>query len=364
MSWRNRVASLLDRLGVLEAALRARGRVGLPLLTVLTYHRVSDPDPGAASSDAHGMRDFDPGVIDATLGEFDEQIAMLSRSFSLVSVAQLHAYFTAGRPLPQNPALITFDDGYLDCHDQALPILKRHGAAAVFFVSTKYITDRTLFWWDRISYLVKKTTRERMRLAYPLPLDLDVAGDRGFAVKTLLRIVKDCYDLDLERFLRELTEASGVAWNPEIERGFADALLMRWEHVHALRAAGMDVQSHTRTHRILQTLPAAQLAAELRESRAELEAELREPIRAVAYPVGYSIAAEPRIRAAVRDAGYSLGFSNGSGINLLSGGADPLDLHRIAVESSVPSSYFRAAVTFPLFAHKQRVHQRRGIIRS
>ena len=46
---------------------------------------------------------------------------------------------------------MTFDDGYLDNHDVALPILVKHGVRAVFFLATDYIERRRLFWWDRVS---------------------------------------------------------------------------------------------------------------------------------------------------------------------------------------------------------------------
>lgn len=124
-------------------------------LTVVTYHRIGDPGSG-----------FDADVVDATPAQFDRQVAMLKRHFTLVGTDDL-ADHLAGAKLPANPAMITFDDGYRDNHDVALPILRRHDVRAVFFVATGYVTERRLFWWERISHAVAQTKRERLVLVYP-----------------------------------------------------------------------------------------------------------------------------------------------------------------------------------------------------
>lgn len=337
-----KLARLLDAIGVTEAALRLRRATPVRSLTVLMYHRVA--------SSAGGL--FDEGVVDATPEEFDRQLALMKRYFSIVGGDEVIAYARGGR-LPSNPALITFDDGYLDNHDQALPILLRHGLRATFFIATSYISERRLFWWDRISHAVKSSPRDRICLEYPTRQEIPLGADRGLAISLLMRIVKDRYALDLPRFLDHVTEVCGVHWSAEVERGYADRLLMTWDHVRALRRAGMDVQSHTRTHRVLQTLPVAALDSELAGSRADLERELGEPVRMISYPVAKSIARAPAIRAAVRAAGYEVGFS-GARVPRPFSAFDALDLRRINVERDLPLSYFRGILAIRALAHKSR----------
>jgi peptidoglycan/xylan/chitin deacetylase (PgdA/CDA1 family) len=50
---------------------------------------------------------------------------------------------------PQLGLAITFDDGYRDNHDNALPILKKYGLPATFFVTTQFIGTDVVPWWDR-----------------------------------------------------------------------------------------------------------------------------------------------------------------------------------------------------------------------
>jgi peptidoglycan/xylan/chitin deacetylase (PgdA/CDA1 family) len=340
MSRRWQIAGVLDKLGVTAGLLRLRARGPSPWLPVFTYHRVHpNPDDNP----------FDDGVVDATPDEFDRQMAIVSRSFNPLGIDQL-CDWADGRPLPPNPVAITFDDGYLDNHQHALPILQRHGVRATFFIATTYISERRLFWWDRICYLVKHARGDTLTLGYPAPYRGDLANDRRGVLRYVLRLVKDQFDLDLPRLLDELTAASGLPWSDAIERAHADRMLMTWDHVRALRAAGMDVQSHTRTHRVLHTLPHARLQDELAGSKADLERELGEPVRAVSYPIGKRIHERPAIRDAVRDAGYAIGFSNATGVNHLWGKLDRYDVHRLAMDRGLPDAYFRGILAFPYLA--------------
>jgi len=92
-------------------------------------------------------------------------------------------------------------------------------------------------------------------------------------------------------------------------------LIMTWDQIRALARAGMDVESHGRRHRVLQTLDAEALQDDLIGSRQELEAQLGRPVRALAYPVGRRIKGERHIRAALAAAGYQIGMSNQTGVN-------------------------------------------------
>ena len=348
MTWslRTRLISVLDRMGALELAMAARKFVRLPYLPIVTYHRLGVPKINA--------RDLDETVVDATKEGFEEQVALFMKRFTLLGIEDLRLHFLERRPLPKNPALITFDDGYRECHDIALPVLKRAGAKAVFFISTDHITDRKAFWWDRTNYLVKRSTRSRVEIDYPSHAVFDLNGDRTKVVQQILDIIKETYALDVERFLQTLSTALGVPWGPEDDRRITDECLMTWDQVRAMRSAGMDIQSHTRTHRVLQTLTPEDLHEELGGSRKILEEKLDEPIRAIAYPVSLSPGEHETIFSAVRSAGYDLGFSTSCGLGPLGAKTNPLDIQRIWVDPNLSHSYFRAAVAVPHLTYRRR----------
>jgi len=334
---------VLHSTGALRAILALRS-ASLPSLSILTYHRFADPS---------GSELFDDGVVDASEEEFDLQLGYLKRYFNIVGLEEL-CQWSAGKKLPANPLAITFDDGYLDCYTRALPILQRHGVRAIFFVPTSFMSERRTYWWDRVAYVIKHSKRDSLELEYPFRFALSLSGDRSSAINFVIALVKDRQPLDLARLLDDLSAAAEVPWTRDMDESCASRLIMNWDHVRSLRRAGMGVQSHTRTHRVLQTLSEEELHNELSGSRADLERELGEPARAVAYPVGKPLRNTSPIRAALERAGYELGFSNGTGPTPLWGQRDRFDIRRQTIGRNLPQSYVLGMLAVPSLAPRPR----------
>jgi peptidoglycan/xylan/chitin deacetylase (PgdA/CDA1 family) len=68
---------------------------------------------------------------------FAREIAALDRAgYHSITIAQLfHALFD-GAPLPAEPVLLTFDDGYVDDVKQVLPVLRAHHMTGAFYIIT------------------------------------------------------------------------------------------------------------------------------------------------------------------------------------------------------------------------------------
>lgn len=97
------------------------------VIPVFVLHRVL---PGEATEYI-----ISPERLDDLLRELNE------RHFIPISLDQLNAALREHGPLPKKPAMITFDDAYLDMYVHALPVLQRRGWPAVFFVPTGRITE-------------------------------------------------------------------------------------------------------------------------------------------------------------------------------------------------------------------------------
>jgi peptidoglycan/xylan/chitin deacetylase (PgdA/CDA1 family) len=344
MALRRKLAAALDRMGVPRAvlALRARSLYPWSALTALTYHRVgSTLAPG-----------FDPDVLDATPAVFERQVQFLQQHFTLIDTRDLDAWRQGGT-LPRNCAMITFDDGYRDGHDVVLPILQRLQAKAVFFVSTSYIEERRVFWWELVNHALSAATRTRVLLRYPQPLDLSLAdrSQRKEAVATVLRLLKAEDGVDMDRFIADLYAAAGVPFGRERERQMADDMLMTWDHVRALAAAGLDVQSHSYAHRVLHTLTTSQARQDLLRARQDLEGALDRPVHAVAYPTGRPLGDAAELRQAVLDAGYRYGFTVQRLVPMRRLSDDWLGIPRMMMDQAVTDSFFRAIVAMPTLSY-------------
>ncbi|MGB8648669.1 MAG: polysaccharide deacetylase family protein [Anaerolineae bacterium] len=75
--------------------------------------------------------------------EFEKQMAYLqSHNYHTIYFSDLVAHFREGRPLPENPIILTFDDGWVAQYTVAYPILRKHCLVGVFFPPTNWV-DRT-----------------------------------------------------------------------------------------------------------------------------------------------------------------------------------------------------------------------------
>jgi peptidoglycan/xylan/chitin deacetylase (PgdA/CDA1 family) len=96
-------------------------------LRVLMYHKVNDLWPN-------------PTTVPVRV--FEEQMDLLGElGYVPVSLEAVLGHYLRGEPLPASAVLITFDDGYRDNLENALPILRRHGFPAVLFVPVGFLDD-------------------------------------------------------------------------------------------------------------------------------------------------------------------------------------------------------------------------------
>jgi peptidoglycan/xylan/chitin deacetylase (PgdA/CDA1 family) len=103
------------------------GAEGARTLRVLMYHKVNDLSPNSTTV---------PTAV------FAEQMSLLRElGYVPVSLDAVRDHYLGGAPLPEGAVLITFDDGYRDNLENALPVLRKHGYPAVVFVPIAYLDD-------------------------------------------------------------------------------------------------------------------------------------------------------------------------------------------------------------------------------
>jgi hypothetical protein len=145
------LAQLFGRLGVLgllehlAAALR-------PGLVVLTYHRIAEP----------GIDSFYDPVISATPDAFRAEVEWLRCRYRILSLPALLARLESGERWHEPAALLTFDDGYRDNFEVAVPILHDCEVPATFFLPTAFLEAPRLPWWDHVAYVIKQTRARRL----------------------------------------------------------------------------------------------------------------------------------------------------------------------------------------------------------
>ena len=95
---------------------------------------------GRCGSMYHKINDQPENSVTVPVSLFDEQLAQLGElGYTAVSLDDVLAYYVEDAPLPDGAVLITFDDGYRDNLENAVPVLEKYGYPAVLFVPIGYL---------------------------------------------------------------------------------------------------------------------------------------------------------------------------------------------------------------------------------
>jgi peptidoglycan/xylan/chitin deacetylase (PgdA/CDA1 family) len=139
---------------------RTRGRPDERAVRILLYHRVSD--------------DGDPLAVAPR--RFRDQMAYLAaEGFRVVGLVEALELLDSGSVAPRTIGL-TFDDGFADVRDEALPALSRHGFRATVFITTGVTDGRLSFPWYE---------RQPPVLGWEDVLELDYEGTLRFEAHTV-----------------------------------------------------------------------------------------------------------------------------------------------------------------------------------
>lgn len=258
-------------------------------LSVVILHRVTPrPDP------------IYPDEMHA--GRFDALCDWLSDWFNVLPLDEAVERLRAGS-LPARPLCITFDDGYADNLSVAVPILKRHGLSATFFIATGFL-DGGRMWNDSLIEAVRACDLPELDLT-SLGLgrhELDSPVQRQAAANALIRQVK--YRAVQERV------ALGEQIAALAQVALPHDLMLTSRQVVDIRRSGMLIGAHTVTHPILASLDESASRAEIQSSKDCLEQLLGERVGLFAYPNGkpgedYSPANAELVRSLDFDAAVS-----------------------------------------------------------
>lgn len=242
---------------------------GAARLSILILHRVL-PEHDALQPDTTDARRFDA-------------ICQWMKDWFRVLPLDEAVHRLRSGTLPARAAAITFDDGYADNHDVALPILRRHGLCATFFIATGYLDGGRMF-NDSVTEILRRAPGTNLDLGATALGNLgrhDLSGPeaRRAAIHAVLATVRHFAVAEREAFCAELQHLAGVDSLPV-------DLMMRAEQVRELHRAGMQIGAHTVHHPMLARLTDEAARAELVGSRDALRDLLGAPVGLFAYPNG------------------------------------------------------------------------------
>lgn len=297
-------------------------------LVVLMYHRVLPKDSPERQNEQPGMY-VSPETLDLHLTE-------LKRHFELVHLDDWLRRAKEGNPLPRLACALTFDDGWRDNYDFAMPVLVRHQAPATIFLVSSYIGTTQRFWPNRLMSLVQAEFERPGSVPFPAPLRglIDPVLAQGRARD---RLDPDAVDSVVQQALRFKDEQ--IRTFVEAADGDRPALNTPRETLDQLEIAQLAATglvqfgSHSVTHLRLDAGTAHDvLVTEIAQSRVVLRQICRQPIDLFCYPNGVNCAAA----VAAASQHYLGAVSTDSG--WYTPGRDPYRIPRVAVHDDISSS--------------------------
>ncbi len=261
-------------------------------LLVLGWHNI-DPTPAYPDVAGVGRRGF------------ARQVNILSRVANVISLSEAARRIGNGEPLPSRAVSLTFDDGYRDSLDAAVPILARYKFPATFFLVPGFLSGKLGAWWEDLAHGI--ATAPGGHLSWN-GLRYDLRFDRERACAELAPILKTMNARD-----REDAVASIVRQIAPVSKDLG-SMFLDWAGARRLIEAGHDVGSHSMTHVICSRESPETQACELEKSRSELEARLGKVVDTLAYPNGRSDDYDAITLGCVREIGYRAAVTTNPGI--------------------------------------------------
>jgi peptidoglycan/xylan/chitin deacetylase (PgdA/CDA1 family) len=268
---------------------------------ILLYHRVADV---AA----------DPWSLAVTPGHFAEHLAVLKRDYRPVSLAEVAKSEERGAwSVERGGVAITFDDGYADNWQNAVPLLARAGMPATFFVTAGMVGSRRSYWWDELAELILHEESLPDDLALPMAggsftwclKGVDVSHRRPLYY-TLWKCMRPLPAEEREGVLERLRDWAG---RPVVAR--SDCRPLDREELVALAGTeGMEVGAHTVSHPQLAELTVAEQQREIEESKRRLEEVIGRVVDSFAYPFGRRGDFTAETVGLVRAAGFRYACTN------------------------------------------------------
>lgn len=266
----------------------ARGR-GL----ILTFHHVRPASTDPVQPNA--LLSVTPEHLDRTLTLVREL------GFAIVPLGEVPGRLAAGRD-GEPFCVLTFDDGYRDNRDHALPVLRRHDAPWTLFVTADYASGHGRLWWLELEEVV----RRRDTLSVPAEggpareLPARTPEEKATAFAAAYSALRS----GPEDVLRDTI----AGWCAELGIDVTELVrenCMGWDELAVLaRDPALTIGAHTLTHPMLAKHDEGRAWLEIEGGRAAIAEKLGVAPRHVSYPVGDPTSAGPReFRLAVQ-AGY------------------------------------------------------------
>jgi peptidoglycan/xylan/chitin deacetylase (PgdA/CDA1 family) len=234
-----------------------------------------------------------------------------SRGIDIISLDEVHQRLIE-RDFSRRFACFSFDDGYRDNRDFALPVMREFAAPFTMYVASDFAEGTGRLWWIALETVIAKASSIEaeiggvaVRLDTSTPAAKQVAFDR---LHGWLRGLPG--EHDVQREIGALCARHGVD-----EAAICRELCLSWDELKPFADDPLiGIGAHSITHCNLGRQTEDVASQEMAVSRARIEDVLQRPALHLAYPYGDKVAAGQREFMLARAAGFKTAVTTRPGM--------------------------------------------------
>lgn len=219
-------------------------------IIVINFHKITNK-----------INDYNEIGTKIHLSSFKNTISFLNNNFQIITPDEFENHNFKFYKNEKIKILLTFDDGYKDNFDNALPILKEHNNKAIFFISPKYISSDTKIWDEALLDYFKNKLQKMSNFNFEkFSINKNNISKKIFSVINYLKF----FSAEERDFILERNNFF------KYESLHSDTC-MTWNQVNELLNSGMTIGSHGYSHTSLRNLKRENLLSEINKSKIAIE---------------------------------------------------------------------------------------------
>ena len=265
---------------------------------VLAFHGVTSEKPGHLCN--HEGKHLHLPLFEV----FMEHIA---ERYTAVPLARIVSWLTGDQELPDRSVAVTFDDGYRNVLTNAAPVLAEYGIPATVFVVTDFVKNQSMIWTDQVISALGATDKALLKIEHgnqTIVVPISTAEEKVAADYRIRDLYKALDDDTRTGLLEQMFSQLGVD-EPVMKSAWGDHAPLMPEELGTLRELGIEIGSHSRSHKILARCDADVLEREFGESKRWIEEVTGEVCNEFSYPNGRPGDFNDQTRRYAMAAGYA-----------------------------------------------------------
>lgn len=211
---------------------------------------------------------------------FDRLLSYVKKNYRVIGFHELEEAF---KTEPKKPLLIlSFDDGYHDFHEYALPLLVKHELPSNHNIVNACADENAIIWTEQLNILF-----DHCRLN-DIKLKLEFNGRKSTVAQHTGSWMP--FYIDTFKTLLSMPWHERMAWLDRFQEQIGietKVRMMNWDHIRECSANGVEIGCHTYNHDSLGTICDADiLKKEVIQAKSETETAIGKKVTVFALPNG------------------------------------------------------------------------------